>query len=187
MGVQVWPPGEICTDQGKEFVNKVLKELVKLLDIKHSTTSGYHPQTNSMAEVCNKTIQRYLASFVSQSTLDWELYLAPLAFCYNTSLHESILHTPFYLCYGYEAMTPQVLQQRQKFYGEDSSTMRLQRLQLARQLAVDNNFKMVEKNVYYHDKNLNPINFRWVKWLYWKLRNFWEKTENWPLNIRDPI
>ena len=63
---------EIVTDQGKEFTNQMASQLFKNLDIRHSTTSSYHPQCNSQAEVCNKTIAKYISAFVDSSTLDWE-------------------------------------------------------------------------------------------------------------------
>jgi hypothetical protein len=66
-------PLEFVTDQGKEFTNKMAEQLFHSLDVRHSTTASYHPQCNSQAKVCNKTIAKYLAAFVSESTLDWEL------------------------------------------------------------------------------------------------------------------
>ncbi len=54
----------------------------------------------------NKIIQKYLATFVDKTTLDWPLYMAPLAFAYNTALHLSIKCTPFFLTYGVEPRLP---------------------------------------------------------------------------------
>ena len=48
------------------------------MNIKKTTTSPYHPQTNAQTEVCNKTIAQYLGIHVDKSTLDWELYMAPI-------------------------------------------------------------------------------------------------------------
>jgi transposase InsO family protein len=48
-------PIQIHSDKGTEFVNKLNKELFKLLEIKHSTTTPVHPQCNVQAEVFNKT------------------------------------------------------------------------------------------------------------------------------------
>jgi hypothetical protein len=84
---------------GTEFVNKLNKELFKLLDIKHSTTTPGHPQCNAQAEVFNKTMAKYLVSFGDGSTLDWEQYLPALQFSYNTSYHSAIATTPFELLY----------------------------------------------------------------------------------------
>jgi hypothetical protein len=49
-----------------------------------------------------QTIAKYLNSFVNSTTLDWELYLAPLILCYNTSFHRSVQNTPYFLTYGME-------------------------------------------------------------------------------------
>ena len=82
------------------------QQLFKALNVKHTTTLSYHPQCNSQAEVCNKTIAKYLAAFVDESTLDWEIYVPALMFAYNTSFHRSIQTTPFSLTYGIEARLP---------------------------------------------------------------------------------
>ena len=71
-----------------------------MLQVQHTTTSAYNPQCNSQAEVANKTIAKYLGSFVKDTKLDWEVYLAPLMSAYNTSFHRSIKNTPFYLTFG---------------------------------------------------------------------------------------
>ena len=51
-------PYEFISDNGKEFCNQFSKELYQKLQIKHTTTSPYHPQTNAAAEVCNKIPNR---------------------------------------------------------------------------------------------------------------------------------
>ena len=99
-------PLELVTDGGKEFTANIAKHLYTLMGIDHLTTSPRHPQCNSQAEVVNKTIAKYLQSFVNDTTLDWELYLAPLMFSYNTSLHKSIHNTPYFLTFGMEPRAP---------------------------------------------------------------------------------
>ncbi len=78
---------DLITDQGKEFCSKLSDDLFKRLGANHLMATSHQPQCNSQAEVADKTIAKYLASFCDDSTLDWELYLAPLMFCYNTSFH----------------------------------------------------------------------------------------------------
>jgi hypothetical protein len=134
-------PLDIVTDQGKELCAKLSNELSKRLGTNHLTTSPHHPQCNSQAEVANKTIAKYLASFCDDSTLDWELYLAPLMFSYNTSFHSSIKTTPFYLTFGMEPRlqnlpTPDL---RQKFYGRSSTDDIICKLLIARNVARQNN------------------------------------------------
>jgi hypothetical protein len=36
-----------------------------------------HPQCNAQVEVFNKTIMKYIASFVDDTTLDWENFCLP--------------------------------------------------------------------------------------------------------------
>jgi transposase InsO family protein len=93
-------PAQIHTDGGKEFVNKVMAEICKLLNVQHSKTSPYHPQCNAQVEVFNKTVKKYMASFVNATTLNWEESLRALMLAYNTGYHSTIATTPFDLLFG---------------------------------------------------------------------------------------
>ena len=123
-------PLELVTDKGKEFCNRLSNELMDLMGTKHRTTTPYHPQCNSQAEVFNKKIAGYLSSFVDDTTLDWELFLAPLMFSYNTSFHRSVLNTPHFLTFGIEARQPTFMAAdvRRKFYGDNVPQEQMQRL-----------------------------------------------------------
>jgi len=70
-------PLESFLDSGKEFRDNLATELYKRLNNELTTTTAYHPQCNAQAEVCNKTIAKYLNSFVDETTLDWEQYWYP--------------------------------------------------------------------------------------------------------------
>ncbi len=154
-------PLELITDQGKEFTNKMAEHLFKSLDIRHSTTSSYHLQCNSQAEVCNKTIAKYLATFVDESTLDWELYILALMFAYNTSFHRSIQTTLFSLTYGIEARLP-------SFFAPDFCLLHdparqegnlASRLQAARDLTVAHNLDATDRQKHYFHKKAKHHDF----------------------------
>jgi len=128
------------------------EQLFCSLDMRHSTTASYHPQCNSQAEVCNKTIAKYLAAFINESTLDWELYVPALAFAYNTSYHRSIKATPFSLTVGMEARLPSFfVPDFQRLHGVNGNL--LNRLHAARQLAVQHNLEATEVQKSYFDKS----------------------------------
>ena len=55
---------ETVTDNGREFRNKICKKLAELLKINQRFTTPYHPQCNAQVEKANKTIAKYLRSFV---------------------------------------------------------------------------------------------------------------------------
>ncbi len=154
-------PLKLITDQGKEFTNKMAEHLFSSLDIRHSTTSSYHPQCNSQAEVCNKTIAKYLAALVDDSTLDWELYVPALMFAYNTSFHCSIQATPFSLTYGIEARLPSFFapdfRRLHDPAGQDGDVA--SRLQAARELTVAHNLDATDQQKCYFDKKATHHKF----------------------------
>jgi hypothetical protein len=145
-------PLELFTNQGKEFTNKMAQHLFEALDVHHSTTASYHPQCNSQAEVCNKTIAQYLSAFVDEGTTNWELFVPALAFAYNTSYHRSVKATPFSLMFGLEARLP-------AFFASDFNRLHegseagshLARLLRARQLAIENNLEATDKQKLHYD------------------------------------
>jgi hypothetical protein len=80
--------------------------MLELLNVQHSKTSPYHPQCNSQVEVFNKTVKKYLASYVNDSTLNWDEWLPALMLAYNTSYHSTIATTPFELLFGVKPRLP---------------------------------------------------------------------------------
>jgi transposase InsO family protein len=99
-------PAQIHTDGGKEFVNKLLAELCELLNVQHTKTTPYHLQCNAQVEVFNKTVKKYLASYVDKTTLNWDEFLPPLMLAYNISYHSTIATTPFELLFGVRPRLP---------------------------------------------------------------------------------
>ena len=170
-------PLEIVSDGGKEFVNNLSKELYTKLNVKHSMTTAYHPQCNAQVERFNQTVAKYLASFTDQSTLDWELYLAPLAFSYNTSLHRTTRATPFALTFGQEARLPSFPNPDiQRQYGESQPSEWLQRLQYGRQLAARQSMKATSETEQYYNKRAVQTNYQIGQLILLKEENFLNKN-----------
>jgi len=172
-------PLEIVSDGGKEFCNEIVNEMLKMMTIKKTTTSPYHPKTNAQVEVCNKTIATYLKTQVDSNTLDWELYMAPMAFAYNTSFHRTIKTSPFTLTYGYEPRTIEFNARTQ--YGEDHSTELYQRMQHSheqyRQMAREHADEAIERNTKDHDKKAYPRKFHEGEWVLLEVKNFESKNK----------
>jgi hypothetical protein len=147
-------PLELVTDQGREFVAKLSKDIWDKLQLVHTTTTARHPQCNSQAEVANKTIARYLGSFVDDSTLDWEPLLGPLMFSYNTSYHRSIKSSPFFLTYGVDPRLPGDLPHT---WQDNEEMDLLRRLQIARRIAHSHLLEAGEKAKQYHDLHVQPV------------------------------
>ena len=153
---------QVHSDGGKEFCNKIADELYSLLNIKHTKTSPAHPQCNAQVEVFNKTLAKYLASFVNSTTLDWEQYIPAMMFSYNTSYHSTIMTTPFELLFGMKARTPSFPSQdvQHLHYGESFAAERLQILQQARLIAKQHTADKGEDYKTQFDKKAIPHDFK---------------------------
>ena len=155
-------PIQIHSDGGKEFCNKLSDELFQKLDIKHTKTSPAHPQCNAQVEVFNKTVAKYLSSFVDQSTLDWEQYIPMLMFSYNTSYHSTIMTTPFELLFGMRPRVPSFPHQdiQRIHYGESFASDRIHELQKARQIANQHMTTKTEQTKQVFDQKSQPHAFK---------------------------
>jgi hypothetical protein len=148
------------------------------MSIKKTMTSPYHPKTNAQVEVNNKTIATYLKTQVDSNTLDWELYMAPMAFAYNTSFHQAIKKSPFTLTYGMEPRTIEFNARTQ--YGEDLGTELYQRMQHShqqyRQLAREHEDEAIDRITKDHDKKAYPRKFHEGDWVLLEVKNFESKN-----------
>ena len=78
------------SDQGREFVNSIEKELFSLTGTEHRITSAYHPQTNGLTERFNQTLQTALMKMVNEEQNDWDEHLPAVLFAYRTSQQRAI-------------------------------------------------------------------------------------------------
>ena len=146
-------PIAICTDGGLEFRNKFMARLADHLGMERRSTTPYHPQCNSQAEVLNKTAARYIRSFLDHKVNDVAPYLAALRFSYNTARHKATGFSPHELVYHskprYPYFDPEGV--REMFYGEEDADTLIQRIELTRQIAVANGLSF--KEAYSHKFN----------------------------------
>jgi hypothetical protein len=152
------------------FVNKLLAELCELLNVQHTKTTPNHPQCNTQVEVFNKTVKKYLASYVDETTLNWDEFLPALMLAYNTSYHSTIATTPFELLFGVRPRLPSLPAPdiQRVHYGESFPAERLQLLQHARQVARQHAAAQGQKYKQNFDTNSAPHKFKIDQkvWLY---------------------
>jgi len=91
---------------GAQFESKVVKEMCKLLHIRKTHTTPYHPQSDGLVERLNRTIQSMLATVIDDHLDEWEEYLPKVCLAYNTSEHCSTGFSPFYLMFDCQANMP---------------------------------------------------------------------------------
>lgn len=93
-----WPK-YLSSDQGREFVNGVVKCLFELTKVEHHISSAYHPQTNGLDERTNQTLVTSLIKLSSSQT-DWDMNIDAVLYAYRISQQDSSKFSPFFLLYN---------------------------------------------------------------------------------------
>ena len=99
-------PEQLHSDQGAQFESQLMGEVCKLLHINKTRTTPYHPQCDGLVERFNRTLLNMLASCANDHPFDWEKHIRKVCMAYNSSIHSSTGHTPFYLMFGRQARLP---------------------------------------------------------------------------------
>ena len=76
-------PDKIVSDRGPQFASKAFVELLKLLGIKSSLSTAYHPQMDGTTERVNQEIEAYLAIYCASHPEEWLTALHTLEFTHN--------------------------------------------------------------------------------------------------------
>ena len=99
-------PVSILSDQGTHFRNQLMESMAQLLGYNHIFSTVYHPQSNGMVERFNATFIPQLAKLHDRENNNWDEYLQPVVFAYNTGVHAATQHSPFKLQFGCESRMP---------------------------------------------------------------------------------
>ena len=128
-------PEQILTDQGTNFLSKLIEEICMLFKVKQLRTTSYHPQTDGLVERFNRTLGDMLSCYVSNEPELWDEYLDFVTLAYNTSEQTTLKNNPFYLFYGRNANLPNdIVVSHQDDDDEDSIRIKWSRaLELAKE------------------------------------------------------
>ena len=91
---------KIISDRGPQFAAKSFLELLKLLKIKSSLTTAYHPQSDGATKQVNQEIKAYISIFCTNNPENWSNMLSTMELTHNNRQHTDRLHTPFELMLG---------------------------------------------------------------------------------------
>jgi transposase InsO family protein len=95
----------LISDRGTEFVNKIMKEVCKLLMIRKINTTAYNPRANGEVEKQNATLKDRLQWYANQKQNDWDEYLSVIAYSYRTMVGVTG-YSPAFALYGREIRFP---------------------------------------------------------------------------------
>ena len=88
-------PDQLHSDNGREFVNNLWKELFSEFKIQHTTTPPYNPSSNPV-ERFHRTIIAMLRTRGEGIQDNWDLWINASVFAYNTTVSRSTGVTPHY-------------------------------------------------------------------------------------------
>ena len=90
------------TDNGTQFVNQLVQELVLLLNTTHFRTTAYSKEENAIVERSNKEILRHLRAMIfDENSVDhWHRYLPQIQRIMNSSVHSRLGVSPAQIIFG---------------------------------------------------------------------------------------
>ena len=102
-------PKQIMSDQGTNFMSRLMSGLFQKLRVHKIKTTPYHPMANGLVERWNGTLKSMLKRVGQDEPKDWDLYLPYLLFAYREVPEASTGFSPFELVYGRPVRGPLVV------------------------------------------------------------------------------
>jgi hypothetical protein len=93
---------QILSDNGSQYVNDVIEELIKLIDTEHIQTLAYSKEENAIVERANKEVLRHLRAIIFDQNIihRWSSSLPFIQRIINSSIDSSIGVSPASILFG---------------------------------------------------------------------------------------
>jgi len=101
-------PKRVVSDHRPQFIALFTKELYRLLGIRISSSTAWHPQTDRQTECVNQKLNQFLCLFINKQQDNWYDLLPITEFQHNNHVHSAMQQPPFLLdmgripCMGFE-------------------------------------------------------------------------------------
>ncbi|GJS69359.1 reverse transcriptase domain-containing protein [Tanacetum coccineum] len=99
-------PGEIISDNGKQFRDNPFRDWCEKLCIQQHFASVKHPQTNGLVERANRSLGEGIKARLGKDNKNWLEEISHVLWAHRTMIKSSNGDTPFSLTYGTEAVIP---------------------------------------------------------------------------------
>jgi hypothetical protein len=95
-------PSELVSDNGTQFANELVDDLLKLLATDNAKIQAYSKEENSIVERANKEVNRHLRAYAydRKDKKSWYTYLPLVQRIMNASIHKSIGVSPAQIIFG---------------------------------------------------------------------------------------
>ncbi|XP_035809415.2 uncharacterized protein LOC118471094 [Amphiprion ocellaris] len=99
-------PARIHSDQGRDFESRLIREMLKMMGIRKSRTTPYHPQGDPQPERFNRTLLSMLGTLSQEKRKQWSQHIPYLVHAYNSTKCDATGFSPYFLMFGREARLP---------------------------------------------------------------------------------
>ncbi|GJU02719.1 reverse transcriptase domain-containing protein [Tanacetum coccineum] len=99
-------PGEIISDNGKQFRDNPFRDWCEKLCIQQHFASVKHPQTNGLVERANRSMGEGIKARLGKNNKNWLEEISHVLWVHRTMIKSSNGDTQFSLTYGMEAVIP---------------------------------------------------------------------------------
>ena len=142
----------ILSDNGTEFKNTLMDQVLKKLGIERIFSAPYHPQSNDKLEIFHKS--HTMKKLCEKDPSNWDKYINQALASYRVTPNLATAETPFLLFYRRDPNLPlhKLLEPMQQFLGDpDSGMLNLEAHRLALAIAKktldENCFKITQKTM----------------------------------------
>ena len=101
-------PRILHSDNGTEYINKVMADLATEYGIRLTTSPVYRPQANPVERV-NRVLKAMIVAYLDQDQRDWDKHLKEFRFAFNTAVHSSTKMSPAFVNLGREPLAKNTL------------------------------------------------------------------------------
>jgi hypothetical protein len=93
-------PRKILSDNGPEFVAKVVDDALRSRYVYHLVSTPYHPQTNGVVERFNRSLLELLRKLAQHDPADWDRWLPYATLLYRWHRYSATGYAPSELLFG---------------------------------------------------------------------------------------
>ena len=98
-------PQYILTDLGREFQNKLWRELCQRMGVTRLRTTAYCPSTNGKIEHWHRSLHSMMAKVIDTKQCKWVDVLPFVTAAYNSTVHNAASYSPNFLLFGRELIS----------------------------------------------------------------------------------
>ena len=97
---------QLITDQGAAFMSSFFQETCKVLGIRRTRTTSWHPASNGVVERWHRTLHTGISHYINSANTNWDTLVPFFLMAYRATPNTVTGFSPFYLLHGREMQLP---------------------------------------------------------------------------------